>query len=440
MSNEGQPPPESSLLTQTPSSETNINEDSSNLVICDSAKTVLINGSCNACGDENAFEKSVKCLFCHHDFHALCRGDEGKIFPSLCNKTFFDLFSKRNVNSSSLAGCFPFVCTPCMTKFETREAASVKKHVFSLEERMKSMEGNIETIKSLLSQKPTPQDKQQVPTTSSSTLLQPSENPWSNTQRLQAVRSKLPLVIKKSTGGDSLPDADIEKIVRENNILVEESYENKSGSKVIVVNSAAHRDVLTSEITKTHPGFDTQSPAERLPTVSIANIRAETNCDDLRETVLSLNRDVRELVSEGATFTVLAVRKQRLGNNFHATVRMSSDVRTSIHCNNDQIYLGMYSCPVYDHFYVKRCNKCQRFHHYKNECKAKPCCGKCAGEHETEKCDSCDKDNFVPVCVNCKRERQLFGHSHPATSRECFSYIAAQDALKKSISYYASKN
>ena len=434
MSNEGLSPSESSLPPPQPS-VTNINE-----VICDSAKTILINGSCNACGDENAAEKSLKCLFCHHDFHALCRGDEGKTVPSLCNKTFYDQFAKRTVNSSSLSGCFPFVCSPCMTKFEQREAASVKKHVYSLEERMKSMEGNIETIKHLLSQKPASQDNPQVPVAPTSTHLQ-RDNPWMNQQRTKALKNKLPLVIKKSSGGESLPDSDIEKIVLENNILVEKSYENHAGSKVIVVSSAADRAKLCEKITTDHPSFGTQSPAERLPTVSIANIRAETNCDDLHETILSLNRDVRELVQQGATFDVLAVRKQRLGNNYHATVRMTSDVRTSIENNGNQVYLGMYSCPVYDHFYVKRCNKCQRFHHYQNECKSvKPSCGKCAGDHETEKCDECTKDGFVPVCANCKRDKNKFGHSHTAISRECFSYIAAQDALRKSINHYASKN
>ena len=94
----------------------------------------------------------------------------------------------------------------------------------------------------------------------------------------------------------------------------------------------------------------------------------------------------------------------------------------------------MYSCPVYDHFYVKRCNKCQRFHHYKNECKAvKPSCGKCAGEHETDKCETCDKENFVPVCVNCKRDKHKFGHSHTATSRLTVRRFPRRAALRSHL-------
>ena len=154
-----------------------------------------------------------------------------------------------------------------------------------------------------------------------------------------------------------------------------------------------------------------------------------------------MHDEIIGLADQGSVFDVLYVRPQRQGKRFQACIRVSNEIRKFIQHLGDRLYIGMYSCNVYDHFYVKRCNNCQKYHHYQDKCKAeRPNCAKCAGEHRTADCTRCQSANFVPTCINCKHEKTSFTHTHEATSLECPTYKAAQDKLKKSISFYSSKN
>ena len=50
-------------------------------------------------------------------------------------------------------------------------------------------------------------------------------------------------------------------------------------------------------------------------------------------------------------------------------------------------YIGQFSsCKVYDHFPVKRCNKCQKFGRFHANCNANHTCVHCAGEHPSDQC------------------------------------------------------
>ena len=163
--------------------------------------------------------------------------------------------------------------------------------------------------------------------------------------------------------------------------------------------------------------------------------------EDFKRKVLTVNEELASLLSSpDEKFDVLYIKKQKQGNKYYAVVRVSNNVRKFIENMGNRVYIGMYSCSVYDQFYIKRCNNCQKFHHYKDKCKSvTPTCAKCAGQHSTEQCDKCDDDDFVPTCVNCCNDKSSFAHTHEATSMECPSYQAAQDKLRKTLQYY-SKN
>ena len=91
---------------------------------------------------------------------------------------------------------------------------------------------------------------------------------------------------------------------------------------------------------------------------------------------------------------------------------------------------------MYNHFYTKRCNHCQKYGHYLADCKSvKPVCGHCSKEHETT---TCPNTNRPPTCINCVLSN-ISDTNHKASDIQCPSYKNAQNKLRNSIMYY-SKN
>ena len=126
---------------------------------------------------------------------------------------------------------------------------------------------------------------------------------------------------------------------------------------------------------------------------------------------------------------------------FQANVRVSNNIRKFIELIGNRVYVGLSeSCRVYDHFHVKRCNNCQKFNHYSDNCDKsnESVCARCAGNHGTDKCQNYERDNFIPTCYNCKLGK-MANDKHEAFSTSCPTYVNAQDRLRKSIMYY-SKN
>ena len=413
----------------------------------------LINdkGICSSCACENAFEKSVFCFRCQKYFHAMCKikpneqsknssGD--KTHPVICGKTFYNQFTSR-IQNDSLQGSFLFMCDPCKTIQEQEEASNLQVHVHTLEKKVDAMEAGLRDIKALLSNLNTSSSLVAKSTLEkSSTSDKPSLNPWHDTQSLEKVKSRLPLIVRKNSSGHDVPDSDIEKIVMENNIQVDSNYSNKSGDRILVVTSDEDRKKLSSKLTDAFPESQVQQPPERLPTISVSNILEEIQPETLKQKIFTMHSELKDLVEDGEKFEVLYVKKQRRGNNYQACIRVSNSIRKFIEVRGNKLFIGMYSCNVYDHFYIRRCNNCQKFHHYADKCKAQtPTCAKCAGPHSTVDCEKHSKPGFKPTCVNCSQtSKQNFSHTHYATSLECPSYQAAQDELRKSIRYYNSKN
>ena len=96
-------------------------------------------------------------------------------------------------------------------------------------------------------------------------------------------------------------------------------------------------------------------------------------------------------------------------------------MRKFIENRNDYLSAGLYRCKVYDHFYVKRCNKCQEFGHYRAQCKSShSVCANCCGDHESINCEEKSKESFIPSCKNCEKSKNhSTQHDHLATDRTC---------------------
>ena len=123
-------------------------------------------------------------------------------------------------------------------------------------------------------------------------------------------------------------------------------------------------------------------------------------------------------------------------DNFQIVARVSPQIRDAINAHWNRLFIGATSVRVYDRFYVKRCNRCNKFGHYMDKCsEPSPSCGICSAvDHESETC-SHKADTSRHRCINCKRASQ--SHTgHNATSRTCPAYITAQKKLKGNTPYY----
>ena len=143
-------------------------------------------------------------------------------------------------------------------------------------------------------------------------------------------------------------------------------------------------------------------------------------------------------------FHELLVHKENIEGGSHHSCMLhnaccklhSCKIREAIRCNRNRIFIGITSCRVYDRFFVKRCNKCQEFGHYKENCPKVDVCGYCSENHPSEECSLKNETDLTLLkCANCKvNNLECSGHS--TFWSKCPSYIIAQKRLKSTISYY----
>ena len=106
----------------------------------------------------------------------------------------------------------------------------------------------------------------------------------------------------------------------------------------------------------------------------------------------------------------------------HVTLKCSPRIRKVIKDNNDQLYFESQVYRVYDSYHVVICHHCQKMGHMASKCPDKndgksPICGKCAGTHETRKCNEIEKK-----CVNCVRRGITVDIDHGTYDKNCPVY------------------
>ena len=77
-------------------------------------------------------------------------------------------------------------------------------------------------------------------------------NDESGLQRVRSGKSRMPLIMKKSTT-DVIPESEIEKIVLDNKIRIDSNFKNKQGDQVLVVSSEKDRNLLQSKLCEVYP-------------------------------------------------------------------------------------------------------------------------------------------------------------------------------------------
>ena len=220
---------------------------------------------------------------------------------------------------------------------------------------------------------------------------------------------------------------------------VTKSYTNKVGQTIFVCNSDKSKQALLPHVEKAFTGRTINTPKPRLPTISVPFIHGKYGNEELLDVLRAQNEDRGILLNRDNAQVMFTTPMRDRDGLYQAVIRVSNEVRDKIKSNGDRLYIGVNSCPVFDRFFIKRCNNCQEYNHFHKDhggCKKTPVCSRCTGNHDSR---TCRTDKNMYQCANCiNAGRDDFHHS--ADSLDCPTYIAEQEKLKKSISYYNTKN
>lgn len=228
----------------------------------------------------------------------------------------------------------------------------------------------------------------------------------------------------------------IEDFAIQSKTSIRSSYTNKRGNHVVVCENERSKDILLPKVKAVFNKQKVVTPPSKLPTIMIHGIRGKYTDKELFTAIQNQNMDRGIQVTED-NLKIIFTRElpTRDITKLQAVVRVSDEIRGRIQAQNNRLCIGLCSCEVTDHFYVRRCVKCQLFHHKVADCKSDdPVCGKCGEKHETNTCHT-----FKSECSNCKIAG-MAKTNHPAYSKNCPSYIKEQNKLRDSIPYYDVKN
>ena len=434
-------------------------------------------GICSSCDDAAAMDAAFSCLFCKGYFHAVCRNADGdrKGKEIVCKRTFYNSFSSMVESDlyKKRPGNFHFVCDACQTKFENNAVATNDSKIDSINRHVKSLDKSVYQVKTIVSSQPQVSSndckvealEDRVNELSGSIkelkeLFVNSLNKEAISDAASSTSSLTPptyssvarknnpavLIVKEDSSGTLAKNTEsIDNLLLNNGIQVKKSRVKTDGSTVFVCSNSSERQRLNSKLSEKFPAIQTHQPAELLPTISISNIPIRYTKDELIPLFMKGNPDISKLVHEKSEeFIVLTCKPQQRDNlKQQATVRVSNNIRKIIEIQGNRLYVGSSSCKVYDHFYVKRCNHCQKYNHYQSECKANhPTCGHCSETHESDSCPHKNLHDFYPCCPNCSKSDKHNNtmHTHSAFDRTCPSYQAEQNKLRKMTSYHNQKN
>ena len=374
-------------------------------------------GRCRKC-KKDAQHEFIECWMCKNQFHVIDCDEEEPMVQSSFFKNQWPTITRKWT-------CITFTCHNCKEDHNTKDQQIMSRRLRLVEEMGLKTSRQLDSITEMLSQKKS------------------GENHVKSYASVVSEEAPSLIVIEKPEVDMSKEEKkekldQLNKVVRESKATVKKTYTNKSGETVLVCSGEKSKDVILPHVNKLFSERKIKTPRRKLPTVSIPFIQGSYQKDELLSTLQDQNQDSGLLFNQenAEVIFISPMKNQNDEDLFQAVLRVSEDLRRNIDNNGNRVFIGLTSCPVYDRFYVKRCNNCQGYHHYQKECKRDAVCGKCAERHATK---NCNNSSGVLKCINCSvAGLEEVGHS--ANSFECPTYVSEQDQLKKSIHYYNSKN
>ena len=374
-------------------------------------------GTCQKCKKDAQME-FIECWICKHKYHVIdCEGEEPMVQPSFLKNQWPNIARKWS--------CITFTCHNCREDINTKQDHIMSQRLRLMEEMYLKCSKQLDGITESLS-------------------IKDQDGVVNHGKSYASVAAESPSLIVVEKGNEEPSEQEtktkMEELKRaaiESRANIKKAYTNKSGKTVVLCHNEKSKEVILPHVTKLFSERKVNTPKPKLPTISVPFIDGGYEKDELISALKSQNED-NGLVFNAENTQVLFISpmKDQSKEGLHqAVLRVSEEMREKIQVNGNRIFLGARSCPVYDRFYVKRCNKCQSFHHFHKDCRKNVVCARCAGSHDTR---ACKEDDVTLKCINCS-VAGFEDTAHSASSYDCPAYIAEQDRLKKSIFYY-SKN
>ena len=410
-----------------------------------------LTGKCQGCKLTVQKDDSLQCETCNFFFHPFCSATTTQ--EKLCTKTFLAQFNAKSTCKPN----FTWKCNECMITQDTAKKTDLAQIVHGLVLKVDALTTALNDFKQETKQDNTTlantlgslkQDIKQDITSIQPLVPQSSTqgNPWANTGAIQKLRSSF--LVKPSQSGTADMDR-INEIASDKKLQVNMIGVSQKGNTFIHCPTEEASLILQSHI-ESELGHDVHPLQDSLPSISITGITArqwDVTQHETPEHFTNFTQKLRDqnpyldsLITDGETFKIIFMKPPNVDyDNFQIVARVSPKIRDAISTHWNKLYIGAASVRVYDRFYVKRCNKCNKFGHYKDNCTETSSCGICGVEgHESEICNhKTDTSRFS--CINCKR-LNLTHTGHNATSRKCPAYLIAQKKVKGNIPYYQGIN
>ena len=348
-------------------------------------------------------------------------------------------------NMSKKWPCLVFWCPACREDIKTKEDVIMSGRVRLLEENALKTSKQLEDIKELLTNANNTRAEDIKDLVTVMKNRPPKEDEIDTVIDQESKETPTLIVVEKAEVEPEEGEEDtkamfseVAKAAIKSKARVSRSFTNKAGQSVFICNNEKSKKALLPYVEKVFHNRKINTPKPKLPTISVPFIVGNYGKEELLDVLGKQNEEKGiAFCQDNAQVLFIGQMRDREGM-YHAVIRVSEDIRNKIKENDNRLCIGINSCPVFDRFFIKRCNRCQEFHHFQNDnggCKKDKVCALCTGNHDTR---GCQTDEDFHKCNNCtKAGKDEF--SHAAFSHECPSYIAEQNKLKKSINYY-SKN
>ena len=232
----------------------------------------------------------------------------------------------------------------------------------------------------------------------------------------------------------------VKQSLQNSGIPVTSCQSRKAGGLVVKFPSKEALEKATSTVASSlgdDPVLRVSEPKKALPKMTIPNIPKAMSDEDILDSILRKNANIKRLVDRGHAFSVLLTLKRE--DTKTAVVKLAPEIRSEIVSSGSRVFVGLTRCRVYDRVWVRQCYHCQGFSHIAENCSKKeqdPVCVYCAGSHRSKDCTN--KSN--PKCINCKTAKNQGAHNHFASSVDCPIMILQRQRVIDNTNYVSSKN
>lgn len=196
--------------------------------------------------------------------------------------------------------------------------------------------------------------------------------------------------------------------------------------------------ILANKISKSNT-LDAVIPRKRNPRIILFNVDQEVSDDDLINTIINQNPNVKTSLQEKDVkeHIKLIFTKTTKYNDKFAVLEVSPTIRTVL-ITTGKLNIGYSRSTIKDHLHIIKCYNCLAFGHTAKECKEHTTCSKCGDHHDTKTCQ-----DINIKCVNCmrtnnilkKRNVKLLNINHSVNDVGCPNYNRIINIIKSKINY-----